>query len=158
MPRHDEKAYSLVLNITKIEPIEKDFKVFVHIQNAGAEPVLMGVNGKLADGTPELWILGLEQKEQGQWSGVDAVCAEHPAADWITLKPGESIGSWVMAVDFPEPNQWFAKCCRRIAHLHGQIRATIGYYTDVCEIEGIVQNKHPYVARSQAVELPTTVR
>ncbi len=158
LPRHDEKAYSLVLNITKVEPIERNFKVFVHIQNAGTRPVLIGLNGKLADGAPELWVLGLEQKEQGQWGSVDAVCAEHPAADWITLKPGESIGSWAMAVDFPEPNHGFAKCRRPIAHPHGQIRATIGFYTDVCEIEGIVRNRRPYVAKSQAIDLPATDR
>jgi hypothetical protein len=79
LPPHDEKTYSLELTITKIEPIEKDFKVFVRIQNNGVKPVLLGVNGQLPDGAPELWVLGLEQEEQGEWSGVDAVCAEHPA-------------------------------------------------------------------------------
>jgi hypothetical protein len=156
LPPHDEKTYSLELTITKIEPIEKDFKVFVRIQNNGVKPVLLGVNGQLPDGAPELWVLGLEQEEQGEWSGVDAVCAEHPAFDWINLKPGESIESWALAIDFPEPNHHFAKCLRSIGHLHwrDKIRAIVRYYTNACEIEERVENKDPYFAASEPVALP----
>jgi hypothetical protein len=161
LPTHDEKAYSLETKITRIEPVRDDFKVFVHIQNTGAKPVLLGVNGTLPDGSPELWVLGLEQEEHGEWSDVDAVCAEHPAFDWINLKPGESIESWALAIDLPEPNHpepnhHFAKCLRSIGHLHrrDKIRAIVRYYTNACEIEERVENKDPYFAASVPVALP----
>ena len=63
---------------------------------------------------PELWVLGIEQQGQdGTCRSVDAVCAEHPAFDWITFepgdtlritfKPGDTLNSWALAVEFPEP-------------------------------------------------------
>ena len=157
---HDEKAYSLALKIKKVEPINADFKVFVEIENNGEKPVLLGVNGELSDGSPELWVLGVEQlSDDGEWDSVDAVCAEHPAFDWITLKPGDKLESWASAVDLPEPNHEpihrFAKCIRKVGHLHGKIRAAIRYYTDVCEIEELSENKAPYFASSEPVELPS---
>jgi hypothetical protein len=152
---HDEKTYSVAMKIKKVEAINKDFRVFVGIENNGEKPILLGVNGKLPDGSPELWVLGAEQEdEQGEWSSVDAVCAEHPAFDWITLKQGEKAESWALAVEFPEPNHRFAKCLRKIAHLHGRIRVSIRYYTDVCEIEEPFDNNKPYYATSEPVELP----
>ena len=154
---HDGKAYSIAMKITKVEPINADFKVFVEIKNNGEKPVLLGVNGELSDGGPELWVLGVEQlSDDGEWNGVDAVCAEHPAFDWITLKPGDKVNSWALAVDFPEPNHRFAKCIRKVGHLHGKIRAAIRYYTDACEIEELLDNKTPYFASSEPVELPSS--
>lgn len=156
-PPHDEKAYSIAMKIKKVEPINADFKVFVEIENNGEKPVLLGVNGELSDGSPELWVLGVEQlSDDGEWDGVDAVCAEHNALDWITLKPGDKISSWALAVDFPEPNHRFAMCIRKIGHLRGKIRAAIRYYTDVCEIEELFDNKAPYFASSEPVELPSS--
>jgi hypothetical protein len=152
---HDEKAYSLVVKITKIEPVEKDFKVFVKVESNGTKPVLVGLNGKLSDGSPELWVLAVEQREQGKWGYVGMVCAEHPVADWITLKPDEGVESWALAVDFPEPNHRWAKCQRKIAHLHGKIRVSIRYYPGVCEIENPETYKDNYVAVSEPVELPS---
>jgi hypothetical protein len=148
-------SYSLVLRITRIEPIQKDFRVFVRIQNNGTKSVLLGLNGTLPDGKPELWVLGLEQEEEGEWSGVDAVCAEHPAFDWIDLKPGEGVESWASAVDFEQPNQYFAKCRRRFGHLkaNGNIRAILRYYVNSCEIEERVENNEPYFSVSEPVIL-----
>lgn len=153
--RHDDKAYSIAMKIIKIEPMNADFKVFVEIENKGEKPVLLGVNGELSDGSPELWVLGLEQQgDDGEWGGVDAVCPEHNAFDWITLERGERVDSWALAVDFPEPNHRFAKCLRKIGRLHGKIRAAIRYYTDACEIEELIDNKTPCFANSEPVELP----
>jgi hypothetical protein len=152
---HDEKAYSIAMNIKKVEPVIADFKVSVEIENNGDKPILLGVNGELSDGSPELWVLGVEQEgADGEWDSVDAVCAEHGPLDWITLKPGEKVHSWALAVEFPEPNHRFAKCRRKIAHLHGRIRAAIRYYADVCEIEERFDNKAPYFGNSEPVELP----
>jgi hypothetical protein len=151
---HDEKAYSLVLRVVRVEPAGKDFKVFVKIENNGTKPVLVGLNGKLSDGSPQLWVLGLQQEERDGWGTVDAVCAEHDPLDWITLKPGSEVESWALVVDFPEPNHRFAKCSRPIAHLHGKIRASIRYYTGVCEIENSFDSKDRYFATSDPVELP----
>jgi hypothetical protein len=151
---HDEKAYSLALTIIRIERVEKDFKVFVKVENNGTKPVLVGLNGRLSDGSPELWVLGLEEEDLGEWGAVDAVCAEHDPLDWITLKPGDDAESWALAVDFPEPNHRFAKCRRRIAHLHGKIRASVRYYPGVCEIEDSFGAKDKYFATSDPVELP----
>lgn len=151
---HNEKAHSLALKITKVAPMQKDFKVSVKIENNGTKPVLVGLNGKLSDGSPELWVLGLEQEEQGQWASVDAVCPEHDPFDWIILKPGEDVESWALAVDFPEPNHRWAVCSRKVAHLHGKVRASIRYYTSVCDIENSSDSKDRYFATSEAVELP----
>jgi hypothetical protein len=99
---HDASAYSVAMTITKVEPVNADFKVFVEIENNGEKPVQLGVNGALSDGSPELWVLGIQQQDVGgEWSSVDAVCPEHPPFDWITLKPGEKIDSWALAVEFP---------------------------------------------------------
>jgi len=153
---HDEKAYSIAMKIKKVEQINKDFKVFVEIENNGERPILLGVNGELSDGSPELWVLEVQQMEEGEWGSVDAVCPEHQAFDWITLKPGEKLESWALAVEFPEPNHWFAKCRRRIGHLHGKVRVSIRYYTDICEIEELfLDNKKPYFAFSEPVDLPS---
>jgi hypothetical protein len=152
---HDEKAYSLALKIIKVEPQGKDFKVSVTVENNGAKPVLVGLNGKRSDGSPDLWVLGVEQKEQSEWGYVGIVCAEHPPFDWVTLKPGERIESWAMAVDFPEPNHWWAMCQRKIAHLGGQIRASLRYYPGVCEIENLEKYDDAYVATSKPAELPS---
>ena len=155
--RHDDKAYSIAMRVTKVEPINADFKVFVEIENKGEKPVLLGVNGQFSDGSPELWVLGVEQQgDDGEWGGVDAVCPEHNAFDWITLERGEKVNSWALAVDFPETNHRFSKCLRQIGHLHGKIRAAIRYYTDVCEIEELIDNKTPYFASSEPVELPVS--
>jgi len=153
---HDERAYSLALTVRKIEPQGKDFKVSVRIENNGSEPVMIGLNGKLPDGSPELWVLSVEQKEQSEWGYVGVVCAEHSAADWITLKPGENIESWAMAVDFPEPDHRWAKCQRKIAHLHGQIRTSISYYPGVCEIENPDKYRDRYTAISEPAEIPSS--
>ncbi len=146
---------SIAMKIKKVEQINKDFKVFVEIENNGERSILLGVNRELSDGSPELWVLGAQQMEEGEWGAVDAVCPEHQAFDWISLKPGEKLESWALAVEFPEPNHWFAKCRRRIAHLHGKVRASIRYYTDVCEIEELFDNKKPYFAFSDPVDPPS---
>jgi hypothetical protein len=150
---HDEKAYSLSMKIDRVEPIGKDFKVFVRIQNVGSRPVFLGLNGKHPDGDPELWVLDVEQEEQGEWGSVGAVCAELGPPDWIALAPGREVDSWALAVDFPEPNYRFGMCRRRIAHLHGKIRAAIRYYTGVCEIENSFNSADKYTAISEPVEL-----
>ena len=67
---HDENRYSLTMRIKKVEPVDQDFKVFVEIENNGEKPVLIGVNGELVDGSPELWVLGVEQEEDSEWSSV----------------------------------------------------------------------------------------
>jgi len=151
LPAHDDEAYSLELKITKIEQMERNFKIFVQLRNNGLKPVLLGVNGTLPDGAPELWVLGLEQRENGNWSDVDAVCPEHPAFDWISLKPGEGIESWVIAVDFDKPDQYFAKCRRKIGHLklNSDVRAVIRYYVNACEIEQPLAGGDPYLAASE---------
>ena len=150
---HRPSDYSLALQITKIEPSGKDFKVSVSLENDGREPVLVGVNGEFEDGSPELWVLGVEQEESGTWSSVDAICAEHPAFNYITLKPGESIDSWVMAIDFPEANHRFAKCTRHVAHLHGKVRAYIRYYTNPCEFLNPLESQ-VYSSVSEPNDLP----
>jgi len=152
---HDEKKYAVSMKIGRIEPEGRDFKVFVSIQNMGSEPVLLGLNGKLSDGSPELWVLEVEQEEHGEWGYVGSVCAEHPAFDWITLRPGQRVESWAMAVEFPEPDHWWAKCQRKVAHLHGRIRASIYYYTGVCEIENPLETKGAYFAASEPIALPS---
>lgn len=131
--------------------MERNFKIFVQLRNNGLKPVLLGVNGTLPDGAPELWVLGLEQRENGNWSDVDAVCPEHPAFDWISLKPGEGIASWAIAVDFDRPDQYFAKCRRKIGHLklNSDVRAVIRYYVNACEIEQPLTGGDPYFAVSQ---------
>ena len=150
LPAHDDKAYSVELQITRIERLDKDFRVFVYLQNNGSKPVLLGLNGSLADGVPELWVLGLEQQESGDWMRVDAVCPEHPPLDWVDLKPGKSIESWAMAVDFEKPDQYFGKCRRKIGHLrlNSSIRAVIRYYVDACEIEQPLESRDPHFAVS----------
>jgi hypothetical protein len=154
---HDECTYSLALKIKRIEPDENNFKVYVDLTNTGLKPVQIGVNGQLKDGAPELWVLGVEQQdESGEWESVDAVCPEHPAFDWITLKPGEDLPSWALAVDFPNPNQRFAVCRRKAGHLHGKIRAYIRYYVDACDIENPFGNQEPYFATSDPVALPVS--
>jgi hypothetical protein len=152
---HDEKSYSITLKIKKVEPVGKNFSVFVEIKNVGQRPVFLGVNGELPDGNPEFWVLAVEQQdEHGEWNPVDAVCAEHDAFDWITLKSQESVESSALAVDFPKPNSYFAKCRRKIGHLEGKIRAALCYYASVCEIEHPWDNKNPYLANSEPVDLP----
>jgi hypothetical protein len=152
---HDEHAYSLALKIQKIEANGINFKVLVDMTNNGIKPVQVGVNGKLKDGNPEIWVLGLEQQdENGEWESVDAVCPEHPAFDWITLKPGEQLTSWALAVDFPKPNQRFGMCTRKASHLGGEIRASVRYYVDACDIEDPFSNPEPYVATSEPAALP----
>ena len=155
LPAHDERAYSVELKITEIKRVDKNFRVFVRLRNNGSKPVLLGVNDTLADGAPELWVLGLEQQENGDWSDVDAVCPEHPAFDWINLKPGETIDSWAMAVDFDQPDQYFAKCRRKIGHLklNSDVRAAIRYYVNACEIENPLESENPYSAVSEPMPL-----
>src|SRR5882724_4189140 len=68
---HDESLYSIAMKIKRIEPTGKDVKVFVGIENNGKKPVLLGLNGELSDGSPELWVLGVEQQGENKvWSSV----------------------------------------------------------------------------------------
>lgn len=157
-PAHDEKDYALQVDITDVEAVNTSFKVSVRIENSGIKPVLIGVEEALPDGKPRLWVLGLEQEEDAEWGSVDAVCPEHPALDWITLKPGDSLESWEMAVDFPEPDHWFGMCQRHIGHLRGRIRASIRFYTNTCEILDPFKESAPYIAVSKPVELPSQAR
>jgi hypothetical protein len=152
--RYVPEDYSLILHITDVQPMGKNYRVSVTLQNDGRNPVRLGLNGALPDGKPELWVLGLEQEDEpGQWGSVDAVCPEHPAFDHMILKPGDRIDSWVMAVEFPKPDYRFAVCHRHIAHLHGRIRAYIRYYTDACEVDDPF-NSPAHFATSEPVELP----
>jgi len=155
---YDPQRHALSVEIDRIERDGNDFKVFVKIRNIGTEAVLVGLNGKLPDGKPELWVLNLEQEEGGEWGYVGITCAEHPALDWITLKPGADVESWAMAVDFPEPNHRWAKCHREIGHLHGRVRASIYYYTGVCEITNPVEDGTGHLATSEPVALPVKPR
>ena len=152
---YDPRKHRLSIDIDRIESEGKDFKVSVTVKNIGTESALVGFNGKLSDGKAELWVLSVEQEEGEDWEYVGSTCAEHPPLDWITLKPGENVESWAMAVDFPEPNYRWAKCQRKIAHLHGRIRASIYYYTGVCQITNPRETEAGHLATSEPVTLPS---
>jgi hypothetical protein len=147
--------YAVSVQIAKVEPVGRDFRVSVLIENAGAKPILLGVEGDRSDGSPELWVLGVEQQgSDGQWYSVDAVCTEHPAFDWIELKPGDKLNSWEMAVEFPELDYRFGMCRRHVAHLGGRVRVAIRYYLDACDIENPLGNQTPHFAVSAPLNLP----
>jgi hypothetical protein len=114
------------------------------------------LNGEKEDGSPELWDFWVEQEEiPGQWESVDAVCQEHPAFDFIVLRPGQDIESWIMAVDFPKPNQRFGMCSRKASHLEGKIRAGMRYYVDPCELDDPLESP-VYTSTSEAVSYPAS--
>ncbi len=145
----------LEVEITKVEQVGNDYKVSAKLRNSGDERILLALNGELDDGSPELWVLHLQQQVgPDRWLAVDNICREHPAFDLMVLKPGDEVSSWVMAVDVSkrDPQQGM---CRRTdsTPLGGNIRASIGYYIDACEFE------HPFdapvrVAISPSVNLP----
>ncbi len=153
----DDPSYSAVGSITRIEPLKDGYRVHFHIKNKGSKTFLLPLDGKRNDGSPHLRVYP-EQQENGEWSGVDNECLEYSPQVWIDVNPGESVESWVDAVDFPVPNKRFGMCTRKIGHLHGPIRISFRFFTSICDIQDIFAAKKPYFADSEPVETPLAER
>jgi hypothetical protein len=150
----DLKPSLPTIKITKIEPTGKDFKIFFRVANEASSPVLIAHEGERNDGTPDLRV-SIEQEENGKWGYVGNVCLEHPPFDHLVLSPGNSIESWVMAVDFPSPHQRFGLCSRSIGRLRGKIRVSLNSYRQACEVYDWLKSPGAFVS-SQPVSLPPT--
>ena len=150
----DDPAYSAVVSVTKIEPQKDGYKVRYRIENKGSKTFLIPIDGKRDDGSPHLRVVP-EQLSDNEWSAVGSECLEYTPQVWIDVKPGESVESWVNAVDFSEPNKKFGMCIRKIGHLQGPIRVSLRYFVSICDIEDMFAAKEPYFATSEPVEPPS---
>ncbi len=151
----DDKVFSAAVSITKMDPTQDGYRVHFRIANTGKQAVLIGSEGKWPDGNPHLLTLDVQQEEEhGQWSSVGNECVEHPPMSWEIVNPGESIESWILAVNFPEPNHHFGMCTRRVAKLNGHVRVSMRYFRNICDIQNIFESKNPLFSSSDAVELP----
>lgn len=149
------QQYAVTTHITKVERIGSDYKIFVTVRNDGDKAALLPFHRELSDGSPELWVLAVEQLQStGEWEYVGTVCDENPAFDFITLKPNEQVETWAIAADFPAENHWYGMCRRKVGHLgSGRVRASLRYYKNPCEVENPIESP-VYTSVSGPVDLP----
>jgi hypothetical protein len=150
----DDPSFSASVLISRIELIEKGYRIYFRIENTGSKAFLLSVDGTLEGGFPHLRA-GPQQSENGEWTSVSGECFEFPPMTWMAVEPGAKVESWTSAIDFPGPNHRFGMCTRKAGHLHGPLRVALRYYTGLCDIQDGLLAKKPYIVASQPAQPPS---